>query len=88
MDDKENIGNGSENGNKDKEDELVARWLEEHRALVENAGKTLHAGFEAIERGETTFICPVCGGQGRCHKSSYNGHRGVQCPTCNVAVQE
>ena len=48
----------------------------------------LKAQHEAEEREESYFICPICGGNAKWHRSDYNCHLHCSCGKCGILIME
>lgn len=49
----------------------------------------LNRASEKLENGKSKkFICPLCGGNAKATRSSYNGHLWAKCDSCGESIRE
>lgn len=55
---------------------------------MDDIKKFLTAQQEAEEKGEESFVCPICGGSAWWGRSDYNNHLHCACEGCGIVIME
>ena len=63
-------------------------WAVMHRNVNKNLLRLLTAQAQAEERGNTTFPCPVCGGEAYWGRRVGNGRLLCGCKKCGMYLRE